>query len=136
MSKDGKGGRKMEKLRSGKWNMATSEEFAKAVEWVRETVRRYNWQDKVIRPYSFAEKVEDFIYSDGWTNYEQYTGSSRRLLISEVNGMIEILEHWIATEEEEKVTVRIIGGNKDGQIEQMPKSMVNMFLDSGLVEVL
>lgn len=125
----------MEKLRTGKWktDIATKEEFYNTVNGIKSVVAKYNWHDKIIHPYSFATTIGKFI--SGWTDFEKCTISSKRILIAEVNGLIDILDHWVEVEEEEKITVRIIGGNKDGQIEQMPKSMVDMFIDSGLIEL-
>lgn len=127
----------MEKLRNGKWktDIATKEEFNNAVAEIRAIVAKYNWQDKIIHPYAFATKIGDFINGDGWTNFHQYTFSSKQILIDEVNGLIDILNHWVELEEEEKIAVRIIGGNKDGQIEKLPKSFVAQFLECGMMEL-
>lgn len=125
----------MEKLRNGKWktDIATKEEFYKVVNQVKEVVEKYNWGEKVIHPYSWGIKINDFV--NGWKDYERCTFSSKRILILEVNGLIDILEHWVKIEEEEKITVKLIGGNKDGEIKQFPKSFVEDFIDCGLFVV-
>lgn len=87
----------MEKLRNGKWreDMATTKEFNDTVSEIRAIVTKYNWQDEVVRLYSTVDRLGDLINSDGWRNFHMYTTSSKRILISEVNGLIDILNYWV-----------------------------------------
>lgn len=86
---------KLKKLDNGKWTPATSEEFAEAVQTIKEVVQAYGWWNKKVHPYGYGVKLEDLINSDAWTNFSDYTGASQHTIIAEVNGTIDILNSWL-----------------------------------------
>lgn len=94
----------MEKLRYGKWseNMATAQEFSEKVEDIKEMVKAHGWENRKVCPYGTWEKVSDLVA--GWRNIrlDEYSPSSKRILIVEVNGLIEILNIWESESGKEK----------------------------------
>ena len=124
----------VEKLRTGKWssNLATAQEMAAKVEEIREIVTKYGWLETNIHPYNYPVRIEEFL---GWfEDYSRCTHSSKQLHLSEINGFIEILNHWIKREQEEKVMIRFLTGNKAGQTKAIPASDVEIYVECGLAE--
>ena len=124
----------IEKLRTGKWNnqLATAEEMQAKVVEVKEYVDRYDWGDKVIHPYSFGVKIDEFL---GWfTDYAKCTHSSKQLHLSEMNGFIEIINKWIKLEEEPKIKIRLLQGNKAGTIKEVAESIASDYIEIGFAE--
>lgn len=124
----------IEKLRAGKWNhqMATAEEVAEKVTEMTAIVEKYGFGDREIHPYSFAIKVEDFL--KGCKDYHRCTAGSRHQMLAEINGFIPILNHWIEQEEEPKVKIRLLHGNKAGTIKEVGKSLAEDYVDGDLAE--
>lgn len=125
----------VQKVRAGKWNhqMATAEEMAAKVEEIREIVTKYGWLDTKIAPYGFGVRIEEFL---GWfKDYDRCTASSKHLHISEINGFIEILNHWLEREAEPKVTIRFLTGKKAGQTKEIPASDVEAYVEIGFAEI-
>lgn len=125
----------IEKVRAGKWNhqMATAEEMAQKVEEIRGLATKYGWLDYHIAPYGYGVKVEEFL---GWfDDYDRCTASSKHLHLSEINGFIDILNHWLKVEEEEKVTIRFLTGNKAGQTKDIPASLAEDYIEIGFAEL-
>jgi hypothetical protein len=91
--------------------------------------------DRVIHPYGFGIKLDEFLGGDGFRNYRAYTHSSKQILIAELNGFIDILNHWIAFDAEKKVTIRFVTGNKKGEKKDIPASCVQDYIDSGIAEL-
>ena len=125
----------VEKVRAGKWNhqMATAEEMAQKVEEIRGLVTKYGWLKTNIHPYGFGVEIEEFL---GWfDDYNRCTASSKHLHLSEINGFIDILNHWLEVEEEEKVTIRFLTGNKAGQTKDIPASLAEDYIEIGFAEL-
>lgn len=91
----------MNKIRTGKWadELATKEEFRKAVEEITDTVIRNNWSDKNVYPYGHKENIMKFIQSWDVDGYQKYSVSSKQIMIKEVNGLIDILNNWMDMKE-------------------------------------
>lgn len=91
----------MNKIRTGKWadELATKEEFRKAVEEITDTVIRNNWSDKNVYPYGHKENVMKFIQSLDVDGYQKYSVSSKQIMIKEVNGLIDTLNNWMDMKE-------------------------------------
>jgi len=117
----------MNKLSNGKWShqTATVGEVSEVISQIREMVSEYGWGDRTIRPYAYTMTVNDLIYSDGWNNFKQYTSSSKHLIISEINGLIDMLVHWEAIEKEEKITIRLT----NGKVITCSKSVADEFVE-------
>lgn len=122
----------MEKLRNGKWShqKASAEEVAQVVEEIKAMIAKYGWEERTVRPYSYSMTLKELVESDGWNNFKHYNASSRQLIISEINGVIEMLNIWEAQESEEKVTVRLINGNEI----TYPKSVADELIEIGMAE--
>lgn len=124
----------VETLRTGKWasDLATAEEVKAKVQEIREIVTKYGWLDTEIHPYRFGIRVEDFL--GRFKDYSRCTHSSKQIFLAEINGFIDILNHWIEREQEEKVMIRFLTGNKAGQTKAIPASDVEMYVECGLAE--
>lgn len=125
-------------LKNGKWNhqIATVEEVSAAIEEIRAMIAKYHWEDKTVHPYSYTMNIMELVESDGWKNFKQYTFSSKQLIISEINGLIGILNQWEELELEEKVTVKLIVGKNTGTIKKVAKSIADEYVEIGLAEIL
>lgn len=122
-------------LRTGKWasDLVTAEEMAQKVEEIRGIVTQYGWLKNRIHPYGYGVKVEEFL---GWfDDYNRWTESSKHLHLSEINIFIDILNHWLEREQEEKVTIRFLTGSKAGQTKQIPASDAEMYTECGFAEI-
>ena len=126
----------MEKLRNGKWasDKATAEEMKKAVAELRGYVQQYGWEDKMVYPYGFGINIVEFL--DGFADYERCTPASKSIKIQEINGLIEIINAWVKLEQEEKVTIRLLKGNKAGQVKEIAASLAEDYVDCGLAELI
>ena len=128
----------MTPLKNGKWNhqIATAEEVNKAVEEIKAIITKYHWEDNTVHPYSYTMNIMELVESDGWKNFKQYNFSSKQLIISEINGLIGILNQWEELELEEKITVKLITGKNIGTIKKVAKSIANDYVELGLAEIL
>lgn len=79
------------------------------VKAIRKLINKYNWQDRVIHPYSFGINVVKFL--DPFDDFMNYTYISKCQMIDELNGFINIVNKWIEQENEPKVTI-IYNGRK------------------------
>ena len=121
----------MNKLRNGKWNhqIATAEEVKETVNEIKALVVKYHWEDKkMFDPYGHRTTVGKFL-SNGFEDFEQYTFSSKQILISELNGFIEhCINPWEKLENEPKVTVKLANGN----VKSVPKNIVDEYIELGI----
>ena len=126
----------IELLRTGKWanQLASPEEMAEKVAEVRGYVNKYGWLNRSVHPYGFAIGMDKFLA--GFEDYEHYTHSSKQIMIAEMNGFIKIANVWIKQEEEPKVAVRLLTGKHKGEIEEIPESFVEDYVEIGLAEVI
>lgn len=117
----------MEKVRNGKWrdDIATAEEFESAVSEIQNLVSKYGWGDRLIHPYGFAIKIRSFIKN--WEGYEKFTFSSKKIMISEMNGLINILNKWEEQANEPKVKVML----KNGDVVSIPQGFVDDYEELG-----
>ena len=117
----------MEKVRNGKWkdDIATAEEFESAVTEIENVISRYGWGDRLIHPYGFAIKISKFIKN--WKDYESFSFSSKKIMISEINGLIDILNKWEEQENEPKIKVTFQNGN----VVSVPESFLEDYIDLG-----
>lgn len=126
---------KIEALRAGKWNhqMATAEEVKAKVEEIREQVERFGWGKWNIAPYGWTVSIEEFL--TWFDDYDRCTASSKHLHLSEINGFLPIINHWIEIEEAPKVKVRFLRGGKAGEVKEISSLIVEDYLDCGFVEL-
>lgn len=122
-------------LRTGKWasNLATPEEMAAKVQEIRALVAKYGWENTNIHPYNYPINIVKFL--DGFADYRRCTHMSKQVMLQEINGLIEILNHWIAREEEPKVTIRFLTGKKAGQTKDIPASDAEAYVEIGFAEI-
>jgi len=128
----------MTSLKNGKWNhqIATTEEVNEAVKEIKAMITKYHWEDKAVHPYSYTMNIMELVESDGWKNFKQYTFSSKQLIISEINGLINILNRWEELELEEKITIKFIVGKNVGAVKKVAKSIANEYAELNLAEIL
>lgn len=120
----------MEKLKNGRYQIASAEEVIKAVEEIEGYIEKYGWQDKVVKPYSTWIKLPEFIKP--FKDYERYTYSSKEVMLSELNGLIEYyINPWLKREAEPKITVKLI---TNGKIKTVPKSIAESYFEMELAE--
>lgn len=114
----------IEKMKNGKWENAivTPEAFDRKVDEISEVIDRFGFNDRKVCMYSTWETVDKLL--EGWKDYEQCTFSSKKVLISEVNGFIKIMNAWIEYEQEPKVNVRFENGNIKAVAESTAKDYV------------
>ena len=94
---------------------------------------KYHWEDREVHPYGFAINVIGFLKPA--TEYSSYTSSSKGIILSELNGFIDILNEWIKQENEPKVTIRLLVGNKAGQVKVLPASVAADYLECEFAEI-
>lgn len=120
----------MEKLKNGRYQIASAEEVIKAVEEIEGYIEKYGWQDKVVKPYNAWIKLPEFIKP--FKDYERYTYSSKEVMLSELNGLIEYyINPWLKREAEPKITVKLI---TNGKIKTVPKSIAESYFEMELAE--
>ena len=124
----------IEKLRTGKWanQLATAEEMAAKVQEIRGYVNKYGWENTNVHPYNYPINIVEFL--DGFADYRRCTHMSKQVMLAEINGLIEIINHWIEREEEPKVMIRFLTGKKAGQTKEIPESDVEDYIEIGLAE--
>ena len=114
----------MNTLKNGRFKeyMATTEEVIKTVKEIKALVTKYHWEDKkFFGPYGEKTTVGEFINNDGFKNFNQYSFSSKGILISELNGFIEYcINPWEKLENEPKIAVKNL---RTGIVKEYPKSI-------------
>lgn len=122
-------------LRTGKWasDLATPEEMAAKVEEIKILVAKYGFLNRTVHPYGYGIGIDKFLA--GFKDYGRCTHDSKQIFLAEINGFIPILNHWIEVEEQPKVVVRFLKGNKAGQIKEIPESYVEDYIEIGLAEI-
>lgn len=103
----------MQKLSKG----ATAEEFKAVVDEINACIVKYGWAGKKIYPYGRAEDLVEFMKH--FEHYKEYTRSSKSLMVSELNGLVKIVEVWIKRENEPKVAVKL----RNGKVKEVAKSV-------------
>lgn len=99
------------------------------MEFVKEAdrmIEKYGWQDKVVYPYSYPEKVVKIV--DDLKEYSSYTYSSQSLLIDMANGLAKIMNAWEEQENEPKVSIKMVRG---GKVIILPKSFAEIIIADG-----
>lgn len=96
---------------------------------------QYDFWDREVRPYSWKMTVRELVESKGWRDYEQYTKSSKSILRQEINGFADILEHWVAYENEPMVKIHYLAGTKVGQTEEVHESLAELFIMTQMAEL-
>lgn len=111
----------------------TTKEVEDKVHEIMDYVINYGWEERTIHPYNYPIKVIDLLKNVEF--YEDYTAASKRLFIAEVNGFIDILNKWIEQENEPKVTIRFLVGNKKGQTKEVPASIAADYTECEFAEI-
>lgn len=121
----------MKTLRNGKWNtdVATAAEVAETLAELEAVIEKYGWQNRTLHIYSFSEKLVDLV--ERWKDFSQCTFSSKQILISEINGAVEILTEWVKTAEEPKVKVL-----SNGRVMVLPQSVAEFAISCGAAELI
>lgn len=102
---------------------------------IRQICERYNFWNREIHPYSWRMTVRELVESEGWNNYKAYTLSSKAIIRQEINGFVDILEHWVAYENEPMVKIHYIAGSKADMTEEVHKSLAEIFVQTQMAEL-
>lgn len=95
---------------------------------------KYGFMDRKIAPYGFGITVRDFVRN--WRDYDNFTDGSKEVMQDELRGFLPIIEHWIAVENEPKITVQIITGKKKRQIAKYPMSFADMLIADNMARAI
>lgn len=121
----------MKKLNS----KSTVAEVKGVVAEIHQICDQYDFWDRECSPYSFKMTVRELVESMAWTDYEHYTSSSKSIIRQEINGFVDILEHWVAYQNEPIVKIHYIAGNKVGQTEEVHESLAELFIMTQMAEL-
>jgi hypothetical protein len=110
-------------------------EVNRVVAEIRQICERYNFWNREIRPYSWRMTVRELVESEGWNKYKAYTLSSKAVIRQEINGFVDILEHWVAYENEPMVKIHYIAGSKVDMIEEVHESLAEIFIQAQMAEL-
>ena len=125
----------MERLSNKKFQMASAEAVATTVAEIKAICEKYNFWDREASPYSFRMTVRELVESKGWTDFSQYTYDSKQIIISEINGFMDILEHWVEYQNQEDVKICYLQGKKIGQTELVKKSFAELLVETKMAEL-
>lgn len=105
-------------------------ELKEAIAEVKEICDKYDYYDRVIMPYGYGIKIREFIkpWKEMRDNYGLKYGGS--FLTREVTGLLKILHSWVKFEKEEKVTVKFVKGEQEGQTKEIQKSLADIFVQT------
>lgn len=122
----------MDKLRNDKWHKATAAEVIKATEEIERYIEKYGWQERTVAPYGWSIKVTELIKP--YKDYDLCSYSSKALILSELNGLIHIINGWLEYEAEPKVTIRRLSGRNAGKVVEVAKTLAEDLIEIGLAE--
>lgn len=105
-------------------------ELKKVIEAIDEVNKTLNVLEEKVAPYSFYIPMKEII--DNVRDWERYTYSSRAVLIDELNGCIDIINHRIRLYNEQDVTVKLLHGPKAGMIKALKESIAKDYVECGL----
>ena len=113
----------MDKLRNGRWahQRATEDEVYKTLDEIKTAVKTYGWENEKLTPYGYGIKLSELIKS--WEGFKKCTAMSKEIIIAEMNGSIEILNHWLALKAEPQVTIVLINGKTTTVAESTAKEL-------------
>lgn len=114
---------------------STVAEVKDVVAEIRQICERYDFWNREVRPYSWRMTVRELVESNGWRDYEHYTSSSKAIIRQEINGFVDILEHWVAYENEPMVKIYYLAGTKVGQTEEVHESLAEIFIQTQMAEL-
>lgn len=114
---------------------STVAEVKGVVAEIRQICDQYDFWDREVRPYSWKMTVRELVESNGWRDYEHYTSSSKSLLRQEINGFADILEHWVAYQNEPMVKIHYLVGTKVGLTEEVHESLAELFIMTQMAEL-
>lgn len=128
----------MEKLRTGKWDMASAAEVAAFREEAREMIAKYGWEDRTVMPYSWPEPVLNVVnygVIEGVDDYEELDRYNKAYVLSMLNGLVPILNAWERNHlelEANGVEMRL----KNGKITKVLPEFIEFYLESGIAEMI
>ena len=111
-----------------------SEQVREFVNTATEMVKRYGWEEMMVTPWGYAEKVTKVI--NDISDYDKCTEMSKETLVQLANGLVKILNHWESRELEPRVKVRIITGEHIGEVKEFCESTANDLISFGMVELI
>lgn len=108
-------------------------EIKAAIAEIREVDKTLNVLEEKVAPYGFYIPMREIIDSaEGWRNC---TRTSRAVLIAELNGCIDIVNHRIQVYNEKDITVRFLVGVEAGAVKTLKESTAKAFIQMGIVEL-
>jgi len=88
-------------------------------------VKKYNWYNKTVMPYSYEVKVTKILHEVA--DYGKCTKCSQSYLRSLANGLVDILNHWEEYENQEDVVVQLT----DGRVMTVKREVADLVIASG-----
>lgn len=101
-----------------------ADEIKAAVEMIDRANLEMNFMSEKVMPYGYPVTVESIV--DANRDFEAYTKSSQEVLFMELQGLINILNHWIDQYNEPKVWVQV---KNDKDPIEVPKSIADMIVE-------
>ena len=88
-------------------------------------VKKYNWYERTVRPYSWDVKVTKILHEVA--DYGKCTKASQSYLNSLANGLVEIMNAWEEYELEDEVVVELT----TGEVKTVKRSVAELFIGAG-----
>ena len=107
-------------------------DMTRALADIRKANEEMNFFDNMVRPYSYLVSVREMVESA--ENYEDCTRSSKQVLKAEVNGLIDIINHWIELFNEPQIEVEFTVGESKGKRNTFAYSTAEMFIELGIAK--
>lgn len=118
--------KKIEKIKK-----VNSEEIKNVIRLLKEADKEINFFDKKVCPYSFPVKVREIV-ADA-ENFDRCSYCSKCIIRDELNGLIDIVNHWIDLYNEPKITIIYIKNNK---VKNVSKSTAEELVYIGIAKIL
>ena len=116
------------------YNKETKAREVKAViSAIDEVHKVINVLDEKVAPYGYYIPMREIV--DSARDWERYTSSSRDVLIAELNGCVDIVNHRIRNHNEPDVTVIMLEGKNKGKVMVFKESTANLFIESDMARL-
>lgn len=106
-----------------------------AIQGIKDICEKYNFWDRVITPYGYGMTVHDFV--KGWKGFDLMDDTAQSIVISEALGFLDILDGWVAYENQPEVKVEVIQECEKlhlGEIISVKKELAELMIDADMVK--
>lgn len=104
-------------------------EVMAAIAAIDEADKVLNVLEERVAPYGYYIPMKEII--DNAREWDKYTATSRRVLVAELNGCIDVVNHRIRLYREKDVTIKMLVGKNKGKIKTVKESTAKDFIDCG-----